>query len=62
MSRMVRRFEVLLPLRFNDGTAVPDEVVAETLVELEQRLGPSPARRRRSEGGGGTRVRATVMT
>ena len=21
MSRMVRRFEVLLPLRFNDGTA-----------------------------------------
>ena len=39
MSRMVRRFEVLLPLRFNDGTPVPDEAVAETLVELEQRFG-----------------------
>lgn len=39
MSRMVRRFEVLLPLRFNDGTPVPDEAVADTLVELEERFG-----------------------
>jgi hypothetical protein len=39
MSRMVRRFEVLLPLRFNDGTPVPDEAVAETLIELEQAFG-----------------------
>ena len=39
MSRMVRRFEVLLPLRFNDGTAVPDDAVADTLLELEQRFG-----------------------
>jgi len=39
MSRMVRRFEVLLPLRFNDGTAVPDDAVADTLMELEQRFG-----------------------
>lgn len=27
MSRMVRRFEVLLPLRFNDGTAVRPRIV-----------------------------------
>lgn len=39
MSKMVRRFEVLLPLRFNDGTPVPDELVAGTLIELEQRFG-----------------------
>lgn len=39
MSRMVRRFEVLLPLRFNDGTAVPDDAIADTLLELEQRFG-----------------------
>jgi hypothetical protein len=39
MSRMVRRFEVLLPLRFNDGTAVPDDAVTDTLLELEQRFG-----------------------
>lgn len=39
MSRMVRRFEVLLPLRFNDGTPVPDSAIADTLVELEERFG-----------------------
>lgn len=39
MSRTVRRFEVLLPLRFNDGTPVPDDLVAETLVELRDRFG-----------------------
>lgn len=38
MSRMVRRFEVLLPLRFNDGTPVPDAAVADTLIELEERF------------------------
>ncbi|MDF0675298.1 MAG: hypothetical protein P0120_13305 [Nitrospira sp.] len=39
MSRMVRRFEVLLPLRFNDGSAVPDNAIADTLLELEQQFG-----------------------
>jgi hypothetical protein len=39
MSSLVRRFEVLLPLRFNDGSPVPDEVVANTLLELEERFG-----------------------
>ena len=39
MSRTLRRFEMLLPLRFNDGRPVPDEFVADALVELEQRFG-----------------------
>lgn len=39
MSRMVRRFEVLLPLRRNDGTPMPDDLVADTLIELEERFG-----------------------
>lgn len=39
MSRLVRRFELLLPLRFNDGQAVPDDLIAETLIELETRFG-----------------------
>ena len=39
MSKVVRRFEVLLPLRLNDGTPVPDEWVADTLIELEERFG-----------------------
>jgi hypothetical protein len=39
MSRLVRRFELLLPLRFNDGQAVPDDLIAETLIELESQFG-----------------------
>jgi hypothetical protein len=39
MSRALRRFEILLPLRFNDGRPVPDEIIADTLLELRQRFG-----------------------
>jgi hypothetical protein len=39
MSDTFRRFEILLPLRFNDGKPVPNEVIAQTLLELEQRFG-----------------------
>jgi hypothetical protein len=39
MSSTLRRFEILLPLRFNDGQPVPDELVGETLLELRQRFG-----------------------
>lgn len=39
MSKMLRRFEVLLPLRLNDGTPVPDDSIADTLIELEEHLG-----------------------
>ena len=34
-----RRFEILLPLRFNDGRPVPDELIGETILELRQRFG-----------------------
>jgi hypothetical protein len=39
MSASFRRFEILLPLRFNDGHPVPDDLIAETLTELEQQFG-----------------------
>ena len=39
MSRAFRRYEILLPLRFNDGQPVPDELVADTLLELRQQFG-----------------------
>jgi hypothetical protein len=39
MSESLRRFEILLPRRFNDGELVPDDLIAETLLELEQRFG-----------------------
>lgn len=39
MSRILRRFEVLLPLRFNDGRSVPEDLLTDTLIELESRFG-----------------------
>ncbi|MBI4600760.1 MAG: hypothetical protein HY721_02255 [Planctomycetes bacterium] len=39
MTASFRRFEILLPLAFNDGRPVPEELVAQTLTELEQRFG-----------------------
>ena len=38
MSRL-RRYEILLPRKFNDGQRVPDGLISETLRELEQRFG-----------------------
>jgi hypothetical protein len=39
MDKPYRRYEILLPLRFNDGQSVSDEVIADTLLELEERFG-----------------------
>jgi hypothetical protein len=39
MSKPYRRFEILLPLLFNDGRPVPENLIADTLIELEQRFG-----------------------
>lgn len=39
MSSAFRRYEILLPLRFNNGSPVPDELIAETVLELRKRFG-----------------------
>jgi hypothetical protein len=39
MSAFSRRFEILLPRQFNDGQPVPDDLFAETLLELRQQFG-----------------------
>ena len=39
MSTLHRRYEILIPLRFNDGSPVPDSLIAETLLELRHRFG-----------------------
>lgn len=39
MSNSSRRYEILLPRQFNDGRSVPDELIADTLLELRQRFG-----------------------
>ena len=40
MNRPHRRYEVLLPLKFNDGSDVPESLLADTLRDLEQQFGP----------------------
>src|SRR5258708_36517239 len=39
MSKAYRRYEILLPLRFNDGLPVPEALVGDTLFDLRQRFG-----------------------
>lgn len=39
MDKPYRRYEVLLPLRFNDGGSIPDELLADTILELENQFG-----------------------
>jgi len=39
MDKLYRRYEVLLPLRFNDGSFVPDALIGETLLELDRQFG-----------------------
>ena len=35
----LRRYEILLPSQFNDGQPIPQELIAETLLELENEFG-----------------------
>ena len=35
----LRRYEILLPLRFNDGQSVPPELVADTVLRLREHFG-----------------------
>ena len=35
----LRRYEILLPLRFNDGQAVPESFLADAMLELRQEFG-----------------------
>lgn len=35
----MRRYEILLPLRFNDGTPLPDELVGGVIISIRDRFG-----------------------
>lgn len=39
MSNSYRRYEILLPLKFNDRRPIPDELMGATLRELRSRFG-----------------------
>ena len=50
MNTSFRRFEILLPLRFNDGSAVPEELVADTILELREHFGAVSCETQTSHG------------
>ena len=50
MSRNWRRFEVLLPLQFNDGRDVPTEWLTEAVLELVDHFGAASCESRTIEG------------
>ena len=39
MSTSYRRYEILLPRRFNDGQPVPNRIFTETIIELRDQFG-----------------------
>ena len=39
MGNSYRRYEILLPLKLNDGRQVPDALIATTLMELQTQFG-----------------------
>jgi hypothetical protein len=50
MSSSWRRFEVLLPLQFNDGRDVPGEWLAEAVLEIVERFGAASYETQKVEG------------
>lgn len=41
MSTSYRRYEILLPRRYNDGQRIPNRFVTDTLIELRDQFGAS---------------------
>jgi hypothetical protein len=50
MSSKLRRFEVLLPLQFNDGRDVPSEWLAEATLEIVDNFGAASYETQKVEG------------
>jgi hypothetical protein len=50
MSSNWRRFEVLLPLRFNDGREVPPEWLSDAVLEVVDRFGAASYETQKVEG------------
>ena len=50
MSSRWRRFEVLLPLRFNDGRDIPGEWIADAVLEIVDHFGAASYETQKVEG------------
>jgi hypothetical protein len=61
MSTLFRRYEFLLPLKFNDGTPVPESLFVDTLLEIEMASARYPRTPCRLAVNGGTKASRTTM-
>ena len=50
MSSTLRRFEILLPLQFNDGREVPSDWLAEAVLEIVEHFGAASYETQKVEG------------
>ena len=50
MRKPFRRFELLLPIKLNNGQLVPNEAFADTMLELERRFGAVSSETQTIEG------------
>ena len=50
MSSKLRRFEILLPLQFNDGREIPPDWLAEAVLEIVEQFGAASYETQKVEG------------
>jgi len=50
MNSKLRRFEILLPLQFNDGREIPPEWLAEAVLEIVENFGAASYETQKVEG------------
>lgn len=50
MNSKLRRFEILLPLQFNDGRDIPSERLAEAVLEIVENFGAASYETQKVEG------------
>jgi len=50
MSSRLRRYEILLPAQFNDGSDIPPEWLADALIEIVQQFGAASYETQNIEG------------
>ena len=50
MNSKLRRFEILLPLQFNDGSEIPSDLLAEAVLEIVEKFGAASYETQKVEG------------
>lgn len=61
MPKQSRRFELLLPTKFNNGQQVPSELFADTLLELEERFVLCHRKHKKFAAAGGIKATSIVI-